>query len=151
MSENIPDLTIEPLDPESGLILVQQDSGGNLDRVALHPVHVRRLAEKFGIAPSSDLASLRLIAALSRRLLLLRDRIETLHDMLRSVPCVPPGSGPTEDCVYSEATLQLANEFCTDLSARASSLGNSPPHAAPPDEGATLQVLGLAHSYFAIP
>lgn len=48
MSENIPDLTIEPTVPETGLVVLEQNSGGNIDRIALHPVHVRHLAELLG-------------------------------------------------------------------------------------------------------
>lgn len=48
MNENIPDLTIEPIDSESGLLVLEQNSGGNIDRIALHPVHVHHLAELLG-------------------------------------------------------------------------------------------------------
>ena len=54
VKDNIPELNIELMDDSTGsLILLEQDSGGNLDRIAIHPIHIRYMAEKFGIIPTS--------------------------------------------------------------------------------------------------
>jgi hypothetical protein len=139
MSENLPDLTIEPLDPESGLILVQQDSGGNLDRVALHPLHVRYMAERFGLVPCGDPTAARTIEALSRQMRLLRTRIDELDSMLLALAekgreCFD------EELAYSRATLDIANELCAILpELREGPSGAKPATASPKEpQGASL-------------
>ena len=56
MNDNIPDLKIELMEDGQGdgLILLEQDSGGNIDRVAIHPIHLRYMAEKCGLIETSD-------------------------------------------------------------------------------------------------
>lgn len=53
---NIPDLTIERND--DGTVTLEQNWSGNVDRVAVHTVHVRYLAEMLGLierpAPGAD-------------------------------------------------------------------------------------------------
>jgi len=118
LNDNIPELKIEFMADGmgDGLILLEQDSGGNVDRVAIHPIHLRYLAEKMGLVETSDRQAQKTIATLTRRLLLLRDRIEHLDDLLMSVPCFPPGSGKDSmEDLYSSASLDLVNEFCAEL------------------------------------
>jgi hypothetical protein len=83
MNDYIPELKIE-LDDGSGdgLILLEQDCGGNVDRVAIHLVHLRYMAEKCGLIATSDPTAQRTIATLARRLVLLRDRIDHLGSYL---------------------------------------------------------------------
>ena len=52
MNDNIPDLKIEMMDDGhgDGLILLEQESGGNIDRGAIHPIQLRYMAEKNGAA-----------------------------------------------------------------------------------------------------
>lgn len=55
MNEAIPSLKIETINDENGqLILQEQDSGGNTNRVAIDSIHVRPLAEKMGLVQASD-------------------------------------------------------------------------------------------------
>ena len=65
-----------------GLILLEQDSRGNIDRVAIHPLHLRYMAEKMGLIETSDPTAQKTIAALQRRMLALRDRIENLSEWM---------------------------------------------------------------------
>ena len=114
---NIPELTIELLDDSAdSLIRLGQSCSDELYTVDIHPIHLRYMVEKFGLVATSEPMAQRTIATLTRRLLLLRDRIEHLDDLLSSVKCYPPGPRKysTEE-VYSDTLLDLANEFCAEL------------------------------------
>lgn len=108
MHDNIPELRIEPMDEGSPLLLLEQDGGGNVDRIAIHPVHVRYLAERMGLASSGDLDSDRTIARLSRQMQALSARINCLAARLDT-------GEPTFEQAYARATADLAQEFCTEL------------------------------------
>lgn len=100
---------------DAGEVLIEQDTGGQVDRVYLHPIHVRLIASEMGLL-NGDEDAWRRVEALGRRLRLLRDRIADLDGRLWSVPTYPPGSNSDDaDCIYSDATPALANEFCADL------------------------------------
>lgn len=47
MTDNIPGLKVEPND--DGTLTLEQDWLGNVDRVTVHPVHIRHLAERLGL------------------------------------------------------------------------------------------------------
>lgn len=47
MSVNIPQLTIEM--EEDGTVLLEQEWCGETDRIQLHPIHIRHLAELAGL------------------------------------------------------------------------------------------------------
>lgn len=49
MSVNIPQLTIEM--EVDGTVLLEQEWCGETDRIQLHPVHIRHLAELSGLLP----------------------------------------------------------------------------------------------------
>src|SRR5688500_5864206 len=109
MREHIPELRIEPMDDDSPLLLLEQDSGGNVDRIVIHPVHVRYLAERLGLAEATDIEASRTIARLARRMQTLTDRVVQLADRLNGcLEC--PG-----EQAYARATADLAAEFCADL------------------------------------
>jgi hypothetical protein len=115
MTENIPDLTIDRLDDEHGeLILLEQNSGGNLDRVAIHPMHLRYLSEKFGLVPSGDAEATRTIAGLKRRLSVLYGRIDHLANWLE-VNSDARHADLSYEQTYARATADIAGEFCADL------------------------------------
>lgn len=116
MSENIPDLTIDLLDKESGLILLQQDSGGNLDRVAIHPVHRRHMAERFGLIPAGDPEGQQTIASLVRRLHVLQARINHLAEWL-ALHSDHEHADLSYEQTYARATADIAEEFCAELPA----------------------------------
>jgi hypothetical protein len=125
MRDYIPELKIE-LDDGSGdgLILLEQDCGGNVDRVSIHLVHVRYMAEKCGLVATSDPTAQRTIAALARRLILLRDRIDHLGDWLTN-HSDHRHADLSYECTYVTATADIAEEFCVDLDLLAPS-GGSP-------------------------
>lgn len=103
---HIPALKVEQ---REGLVLVSQRREGQTGTVALHPVHIRHLAEVVGMAPTSDPAAAKLIAALCRRLRVLRERIDMLGADLSNEP----------DLIHAlEQTLvlaELADAFVEDL------------------------------------
>lgn len=155
MSENIPDLTIDALDEESGLLLLQQDSGGNLDRIAIHPVHVRHIAERFGLVPAGNAAAHRAIRTLARRLRVLRDRINYLGEYL-ALHSDHQHADLSYEQAYAMATADIADEFCEGLPALAQSCENltKPESAQGAANAGTLDpqaVLDLAETYFRQP
>jgi hypothetical protein len=116
MNGSIPELKIEQMTDGigDGLILLEQDNSGNIDRVAIHPVHLRYMAEKFGLIKTSDPQAARTIATLERRLRLLRDRIDHLGDWLTNHTDRQHVDLDYE-ITYIEATADLAEEFCADM------------------------------------
>ena len=113
--ENIPDLNIELMeDKEGSLILFEQDSCGNLDRVAIHPIQLRYAAEKFGLVATSDPLAQKTIATLTRRLNLLRDRIDFLADYLANNSDSDHADLSYEQ-TYARATADIPDEFCAEL------------------------------------
>lgn len=62
MTVNIPQLTIEM--EEDGTVLLEQEWCGESDRIQLHPIHIRHLAELVGLLqPLQPRASVRLPTA----------------------------------------------------------------------------------------
>lgn len=117
MNENIPELNIEPMTDERGsLILLEQDSGGNLDRVAIHPLHLRHMAERFGLIASGDPEARRTISSLARRLHVLHGRINHLAEWLAIHPDHERADLSYEK-TYARATADIAHEFCAELPA----------------------------------
>lgn len=116
MNDNIPELKIEMMADGTGdgLILLEQDSGGNLDRVAIHPIHLRYMAEKFGLLETSDPQAQKTIAMLTRRLLVLRDRMDNLHNYLVN-HSDHKHADLSYEVTYATACVDLADEFCADL------------------------------------
>jgi len=116
MNDTFPDLTIEFMDDDTGdgLILLESDCSGNVDRVAIHPVHLRYMAEKCGLVATSDPQAQRTIAMLTRRLNLLRDRIDHLGSWLAN-HSDHAHADLSYECTYAIATADIAAEFCADL------------------------------------
>jgi len=116
MNDTFPDLTIEFMDDGTGdgLILLESDCSGNVDRVAIHPVHLRYMAEKCGLVATSDPQAQRTIAMLTRRLNLLRDRIDHLGSWLAN-HSDHAHADLSYECTYATATADIAAEFCADL------------------------------------
>lgn len=115
MNDQIPELKIERIADQHGtLILLEQDNGGNVDRVAIHPLHLRYMAEQFGLVPTSDPDGARTIATLQRRLRLLRDRIDHLSDWLAN-HSDSERADLTYEMTYANATSDIANEFCAGM------------------------------------
>ena len=117
MNDSIPDLKIEHITDGvgDGLIMLTQDNSGNVDSVAIHPIHLRYMAEKLGLIESSDPKAQKTLAMLTRRLLVLRDRIDRLHDFLAN-HSDHRHADLTWETGYALATADIAEEFCFDLS-----------------------------------
>ena len=116
MNDSIPDLKIELMDDGQGdgLILLEQDSGGNIDRVAIHPLHLRYMAEKMGLIESSDPTAQKTIATLHRRMVALRDRIESLADWTAKYSD-HKHADLSHETTQLNAMADLAREWCHDF------------------------------------
>ena len=109
--ESIPDLDIEF--EADGTVMLQQ-GWDEPQRIQLHELHVRHIAERLGITETVDPAAARTIAKLTRHLCLLRDKIHYLDSYLTFF---------TDDrhCdlsyerVKAEEIAELAFEFCLEL------------------------------------
>ena len=139
MNDTIPALTIEQLDPSNGdgLIVLEQDSCGNVDRVAIHPLHVRHLAEKFGLVSTCDLDAARTIATMTRRMRLLAERVQHLNDWLHEHSDTRHADFTYEQS-YSQATADLATEFCHELDERFNASNGSAEQGRAPEQGSLL-------------
>lgn len=117
--EHIPELKIERMADQHGtLIILEQDGGGNIDRLAIHPIHLRYMAEKFGLVETSDPQAAKTIATLQRRIRILRDRIDYLGNYLTNESDRERANLDFE-ISYAEATADMADEFCADMGAKA--------------------------------
>ena len=116
LNDNIPELKIEFMADGTGdgLILLEQDSCGNIDRVAIHPIHLRYMAEKMGLIETSDPTAQKTIATLTRRLLLLNQRIQHLDNWLRTFSDTKHAD-LTYELGFSGGTSDMAAEFCAEL------------------------------------
>lgn len=106
LKDDFPDLTIERT--AGKVIRLSQTANGETDCVAVHPVQVRYIAEQFGLVPTSDEDAAKAIAALQRRLCVMRDRARAQLDALKA-------TGRPEHLAYAEATAAIADEFCIDI------------------------------------
>lgn len=107
----VPELRIESCG--DGTLMLEQDTGGNVDRVQVHPLHIRLIAERFGLAPTGDPTAAREIARLRRRLLLVREELALLDSWLRSES--NDGQVGMEMMVQSGSIMTLLNEFIHDF------------------------------------
>jgi hypothetical protein len=115
MNERFEQLTIETADDENGqFIILTQDDCGNVDRVAIHRMHLRYLAEKFGLVETSDPQANKTIATLKRRLTVLHERIEFLQGYLAN-HSDHKHADLSYEVTYATATLAIADEFCAEF------------------------------------
>lgn len=119
LNDSFPELKIEHLNDGmgDGLILLEQDSSGTIDRVAIHPIQLRYMAEKMGLVESSDPLAQKTIATLTRRLLVLRDRVDHLAYRLCNNSDTAHADLDYEQ-TYATATTDIADiadEFCAEL------------------------------------
>ena len=117
MNDYIPDLKIELIDDGvgDGLIMLTQDNCGNVDSMAIHPMHLRYMAEKMGLIESSDPKAQKTIATLTRQLLALRERIDHLANWLAN-HSDHKHADLSYEMTYATATADIAEAFCYDLS-----------------------------------
>jgi hypothetical protein len=138
MNDSIPDLKIEHMEDGigDGLILLEQDNCGNIDRVAIHPLHLRFMAEQMGLVATSDPAVLKTIETLTRRLYRLCERAEHMAQwMAEQAACGRDGMAYGQ--VYAQATADIATEYCDGLQAPAADLGNTDGRPAQTGDAAT--------------
>jgi hypothetical protein len=108
-------LVAEQFSDEHGpaIMLTQQSGLDDPDTIMLHPWQLRAACEQFGLI-ASDLTAQKTIAMLTRRLLVLRDRIDHLGDYLTN--CSDHEHANLEyELTYITATADIAQEFCADL------------------------------------
>lgn len=122
-SDQIPSLTIEHVDDGGGgLIVLEQEGCGSTDRVALHPIHLRYLAEKFGLVESSDVQAQKTIATLRRRLAVLNSRVAHLARYLADCSDHEHADLMYET-TYARATADLSAEYCAEFEQEGASSG----------------------------
>lgn len=144
MNETIPDLTISTTTDE--LIELEQQNGlDDPDRIQIHPLHVRLMAERLGLVSTSDPEAARTVATMARRLGVLHARIDHLAEWL-AVHSDHKHADLSYEMTYARATADIADEFCAELSAQQADETPTAGHGL--DEKSTLE---LAHSYFAAP
>lgn len=80
--DNLPALHIQS--NEDGTIMLEQSAGGNAERVAIHPLHVRHLAERLGMVREVSASDEELLRAERGHVALLRQENDRLkRNMLR--------------------------------------------------------------------
>lgn len=95
------------------IMLTQQDDYSEPSTVLLHPWQLRAVCEQFGII-ASDSQAAKTIATLTRRLLVLRHRIDHLADFLANHSDSKHADLSYEQ-TYATATVDIADEFCAEL------------------------------------
>ncbi|MBA3773996.1 MAG: hypothetical protein H0X13_16345 [Ramlibacter sp.] len=97
-------------------INLEQDLGcGEVDRITLHPIHLRLLAECTGLlAPGSSTGRDLTIAWLCRQMRILYERINRLDDWLHE-HSDHEHADLSYEMTYSFATWELAHEFVQQL------------------------------------
>jgi hypothetical protein len=101
---------------DGNCINIEQDAGfGEVNRVSLHPIHLRLLATEAGLM-KGDEDAWRRVEALERRLLRLRNRVETLDQWIaEDVGKEAPDLAMALHSAFSEATLAMLDEWCSDV------------------------------------
>ena len=117
LNDSIPDLKIEHITDGlgDGLIMLTQDNCGNVDSVAIHPIHLRYIAEKMGLIESSDPKAQKTIATLRHQMLTLRERIDHIANWLAN-HSDHKHADLSYEMTYATATADIAEAFCYDLS-----------------------------------
>lgn len=123
MLTQIHDLAFEV---EGENIQLEQDAGcGEVSHITLHRTQVALLAEQMGVVRAPlDVEAAQTIATLTRRLNVLRDRIDHMAHWLAN-HSDSRHADLTYEQTYATATADIANEFCHGLSAVSSSADGS--------------------------
>ena len=110
------ELTAEWVDDNRGKAILLTQPADNYDdpgTVLVHPWQLRAVCEQFGIT-ASDPQTARTIATLTRRLHLLRERIDFMADWLANHSDSKHADLSYEQ-TYARATADIAEEFCAEL------------------------------------
>lgn len=108
-------VTAEMLTDERGsfIELKQQDGYGDQVSVYLHPWQLKTILQELGVI-AADQEAAKKIATLERLLLVLRERIVTMHDYLCN-NSDHKHADLTWEVTFATATVDIANEFCADF------------------------------------
>lgn len=123
-------LTAEAVNDQNGpaIMLTQQEDGYNEpNTVLVHPFQLRAVCEEFGII-ASDPQAAKTIATLTRRLLVLRDRIDDLADYLCN-HSDHKHADLSYELTFANATAEIAAEFVAELDG--AQVSTEPPKQAP--------------------
>jgi hypothetical protein len=126
------ELIAEWVNDNQGKAIMLTQPADNYDEpgtVLIHPWQLRAVCEQFGII-ASDPQAAKTIATLTRRLHLLRDRIDRLHNYLVN-HSDHKHADLTYEVTYATATADIADEFCTELTNTPAELTASPGNPAP--------------------
>ena len=101
-------------DKQGRTIMLTQpaDNYEELDTVLINPWQLRAVCEQFGIIASDPQAE-KTIAVLKRRLMVLRDRVDFLHNYLVN-HSDHKHADLTYEVTYATATIDIADEFCAE-------------------------------------
>lgn len=113
----IPDLSIDTVD---GLIELEQQNGlDEPDRIQIHPLHLRYMAETTGLIremSASEADALRMCEERGRRLLALKARIDHLASYL-ALSSDHERADLAYETDYAAATADVCEAYCADISA----------------------------------
>lgn len=110
------EMTAEWVDDRHGPAVMLSQAAENYDEpssVLIHPWQLRAVCEQFGII-ANDPQTAKTIATLTRRLFLLRDRIDHLHNYLVN-HSDHKHADLSYEVTYATACIDLADEFCAEL------------------------------------
>lgn len=112
------ELTAEWVNDNQGKAIMLTQPADNYDEpgaVLIHPWQLRAVCEQFGIIAADPQAE-KTIATLTRRLMVLRDRIDHLADFLANHSDSKHADLSFEQ-TYATATAEIADEFCKEMEA----------------------------------
>ena len=110
------ELTADWVNDHQGKAIMLTQPADNYDEpgtVLIHPWQLRAVCEQFGII-ASDPQAAKTIATLTRRLLVLNERIDHLADYLAD-HSDSKHADLTYEQSYARATAGIATEFCAEL------------------------------------
>jgi len=115
MKDELPNLKFELVGEESGagLIRLEQYDNGEAECVVIHPLHLRHMAEQFGLIQTSDPQQHKTIQALQRRLTVLSNRLTELAGWM-AAHSDHEHADLSHEMTSLNALCDLAHEWCQD-------------------------------------
>ena len=112
-------LTAEHFTDDNGpaIMLTQQEGIEDSDTILVHPWQLRAACEHLGLIAGDQRAE-KTIASLQRRMVALRDRIDTLHHYLVN-HSDHKHADLSYEVTYATACIDIADEFCADFESTA--------------------------------
>ena len=108
-------LTVERFTDDNGpaVMLTQQEGIEGSDTIVVHPWQLRAACEHLGLIAGDQWAE-KTITTLQRRMVALRDRIDTLHHYLVN-HSDHKHADLSYEVTYATACIDIADEFCADF------------------------------------